>query len=37
MGLFVHYTLGTYHEGHYGGTWTNPSGGPGTDLNAVAV
>lgn len=36
MGLFVHYTLGTYHDGHYGGTWTNPAGKPGTDLNAVA-
>jgi len=36
MGLFVHYTLGTYHDGHYGGTWTSPSGKPATDLNAVA-
>jgi len=36
MGLFVHYTLGTYHDGHYGGTWTGPNGQPATDLNAVA-
>jgi len=36
MGLFVHYTLGTYHDGHYGGTWTSPSGKPATELNAVA-
>jgi alpha-L-fucosidase len=36
MGLFVHYTLGTYHDGHYGGTWTDPMGKPATDLNAVA-
>jgi hypothetical protein len=36
MGLFVHYTLGTYHDGHYGGTWTGPNGQPATDLNSVA-
>jgi alpha-L-fucosidase len=36
MGLFVHYTLGTYHDGRYGGTWTDPKGKPATDLNAVA-
>lgn len=36
MGLFVHYTLGTYHDGHYGGTWTGPNGKPATDINAVA-
>jgi len=36
MGLFVHYTLGTYHDGHYEGTWTNPKGKPATDINSVA-
>jgi alpha-L-fucosidase len=36
MGLFVHYTLGTYHDGHYGGTWTGPQGKPATGINAVA-
>lgn len=36
MGLFVHYTLGTYRDGHYGGTWTDPKGKPATDINAVA-
>jgi hypothetical protein len=36
MGLFVHYTLGTYHDGHYGGTWTDSKGQPATGLNAVA-
>jgi len=36
MGLFVHYTLGTYHDGHYGGTWTGPQGKPATNLNVVA-
>jgi len=36
MGLFVHYTLGTYHDGHYGGTWTDPYGKPATDINVVA-
>jgi len=36
MGLFVHFTLGTYHDGHYGGTWTDPNGKPATDLNSVA-
>ena len=36
IGLFVHYTLGTYHDGHFGGTWTGPQGKPATDLNRVA-
>ena len=36
MGLFVHYTLGTYRDGHYDGTWTDPKGKPATDINAVA-
>jgi hypothetical protein len=36
MGLFVHYTLGTYADGHYGGTWTNPTGKPATNINSVA-
>jgi alpha-L-fucosidase len=36
MGLFVHYTLGTYHDGHYGGTWTDSKGKPATDINSVA-
>jgi hypothetical protein len=36
MGLFVHYTLGTNHDGHYGGTWTDPKGKPATDINSVA-
>jgi hypothetical protein len=33
MGLFVHFTLGTYHDG---GTWTDPKGKPATDINALA-
>lgn len=36
MGLFVHYTLGTFRDGHYGGTWTGSSGQPAADLNTVA-
>jgi alpha-L-fucosidase len=36
MGLFVHYTLGTYPDGHYGGTWTNPTGKSATNINSVA-
>lgn len=36
MGLFVTYAVGTYHDGHFGDTWTNPNGKPATDINALA-